>query len=408
MNFSFLVPSRNGVEFLEWSYNSIRKNQGNHTVEILVLDDISDKDNTWEWCLNTMNIDPMFKAFTNTSGERFGISGGHKYLSERATMDIICHWHNDMYLTSGALDMVEKYLTDMTCICLTRIEHSMGYQGGPEKIVWNNAPLEFNEWDEDKFLNALPELSKAWNDKKTGGHFAPYFIYRNVYNEIGSNDVLMFFKQAREDSDFGFRIKLYGMETLQIPSFVFHFASRGNRRNKYETDTLTDNPAWKIHDMKATRNFIRKWQTFTLHDDLLMPTPPSRYETTFILYNSDIKMVEILEPWCDSMYTELSIHDINEYISHEQSNTIIDLHKKFINIPDIQHSSIVVTINGRQFTNDDFYLIQNISKLVDDTASVGEYTVGNLLITINNLDTHQHELIKLNEPYYTNKFLNTI
>ena len=47
MKISFIQPSRNNLKYLKWSYNSIRKNQGNHEVEICVADDAS-TDGTWE------------------------------------------------------------------------------------------------------------------------------------------------------------------------------------------------------------------------------------------------------------------------------------------------------------------------------------------------------------------------
>ena len=49
MEISFIIPSRNNKKYLEWAYNSIRKNQGNHKVEICVADDFSE-DGTKEWC----------------------------------------------------------------------------------------------------------------------------------------------------------------------------------------------------------------------------------------------------------------------------------------------------------------------------------------------------------------------
>ena len=41
MEISFIQPGRNNLKYLKWSYDSIRKNQGNHTVEICVADDAS-------------------------------------------------------------------------------------------------------------------------------------------------------------------------------------------------------------------------------------------------------------------------------------------------------------------------------------------------------------------------------
>lgn len=405
MKVSILIPSRNGVEFLEWSYNSIRKNQGNHTVEILVLDDISDKDNTWDWCVKVMKDDPLFKAFRNTSSLRLGISGGHKFLSEKATMEAICHWHNDMYLTAGALDEVERHLNVESCVCLTRIEHSMGYQPGPEKIIWPSAPLELTEWNEQEFIQDLPELKSEWNNKITGGHFAPYFINTKIYQELGSNDTKTFPFQSREDSDFGFRLVLAGIKTIQIPAFVFHFASRGNRRNKYETNTLQDNPDWVNHNAKATRNFIRKWQTMHMHDNLLTPTPPKRYEISFIVSNCTNSYLELLEPWCDYMITDISDWTKMRYIEREQNNTMFDLEKKFDSLIYPQLSNIGVEIDCNKFNQQDFNSIQNISALVTETNKIGKYEVGNLKIHINKLNSYETELIKTESDYLNSKLL---
>jgi hypothetical protein len=60
------------LKYLKWSYNSIRKNQGDHEVEICVADDFSDKDNTWEWCQEMMEKDPSFKAIRNEGPTRLG------------------------------------------------------------------------------------------------------------------------------------------------------------------------------------------------------------------------------------------------------------------------------------------------------------------------------------------------
>ena len=44
---SFIIPSRNNLKYLKWSYNSIRNNLG-YFHEICMADDFSD-DGTWEW-----------------------------------------------------------------------------------------------------------------------------------------------------------------------------------------------------------------------------------------------------------------------------------------------------------------------------------------------------------------------
>lgn len=48
MRISFIVPGRNNLRYFKWSYDSIRKNQGNHNVEICFADDAS-TDGTMEF-----------------------------------------------------------------------------------------------------------------------------------------------------------------------------------------------------------------------------------------------------------------------------------------------------------------------------------------------------------------------
>ena len=53
------------LKYLKWSYDSIRKNQGKHEVEICVADDAS-TDGTWDWCLEMMDtIINEFKSIRN-------------------------------------------------------------------------------------------------------------------------------------------------------------------------------------------------------------------------------------------------------------------------------------------------------------------------------------------------------
>ena len=54
MKISLIQPSRNNLKYLKWSYESIRKNQGDHEVEICVADDCSD-DGTNVWCQNMVS-----------------------------------------------------------------------------------------------------------------------------------------------------------------------------------------------------------------------------------------------------------------------------------------------------------------------------------------------------------------
>ena len=114
MKISLIIPSRNNLKYLKWSYDSIRKNQGNHRVEICVADDFSD-DGTWEWCQRMVDTDKYFRAIRNYGPERQGlVILNDKLIDEVATNDICMVFHADMYLCPGALDSIEDHLKDKT------------------------------------------------------------------------------------------------------------------------------------------------------------------------------------------------------------------------------------------------------------------------------------------------------
>ena len=174
MKISLIQPGRNNLKYLKWSYNSIRKNQGNHTVEICVADDFSN-DGTWDWCQQMMESDPNFKAIRNDGPTR----KGHTILYDRLVNEVASHdicmiYHADMYLCPKALDSIEWNLKPKTIVSLTRIEPPL-HPPGPEKILMDCGiePEEFNE-DELFYIYKQPIVKECIKQRKVYlhlGHF---------------------------------------------------------------------------------------------------------------------------------------------------------------------------------------------------------------------------------------------
>ena len=144
MKISLIQPGRNNLKYLKWSYDATRKHQGDHEVEICVAYDAS-TDGTWDWCLEMMDKDPLFKAHRNEGPDRLGHTILYDTLiNEVATKDIAMIYHADMYLCPGALDAIEREIEEKTIVSLTRIEPPL-HPDGPEKILWNGGvePEEF-------------------------------------------------------------------------------------------------------------------------------------------------------------------------------------------------------------------------------------------------------------------------
>ena len=394
MKISLIQPGRNNLKYLKWSYDSIRKHQGSHTVEICVADDFSN-DGTWDWCNEMMEKDSNFKAIRNEGPTRLG----HTILYDRLVNEVASHdvcmiYHADMYLMPGAIDQIEHKLKDKTIVSLTRIEPPL-HPPGPEKMLidFGIEPEEFKEqemleWFKDVQLNQLTKI--------TEGIFAPWAFYKKDFQEIGGHDPL-FAPQSKEDTDIFNRFQLNGIKFIQTwGGCVYHMTCRGSRfadgakRNPdgqvFMKNRETDE--WLKQNQKSTREFIRKWGHFCLHDKFLKPIIPPKYDVGFIINNPNLQLIEVLEPWCSTVYCDMNVSD---YI--KQEDTSFNLHNKIMPLENEKQNGILIEINGNNFNQNDLNYIQNISAIINDSGEVGTFNLGNLDITINNLQTYEKDLI---------------
>jgi hypothetical protein len=397
MKISFIQPSRNNLKYLKWSYDAIRKNQGNHTVEICVADDFSDKDGTWEWCLEIMEKDPLFKAIRNEGPTRLGHTILYdRLVNEVASFDICMIYHADMYLCPGALNAIEKHIGPKKIVSLTRIEPPL-HPPGPEKVLLN-CGVEPEQFDEDKLLHHLEmEYDIVYDNKTTEGIFAPWAFMKSDFQEIGGHDPL-YAPQSKEDSDIFNRFQLNGVSFIQTwKGFVYHMTCRGSRFNPTLTTPGQNSPEWEAQNMRSTRNFIRKWGHFCKHDTLMKPIIPPKYNIAFVVKNCNSYLLETLEPWCDRIYIEDDMQVLTtHYIDKEQSNTAFDLTKRVFRIgyndPNAEND-IVIEIDRNRFSEQDFQYIQMMSEIIQSSGEVGDFKLENLKVTINHLETYEKDLI---------------
>tara|TARA_R110000744_G_scaffold145893_1_gene258610 strand:- start:1768 stop:2973 length:1206 start_codon:yes stop_codon:yes gene_type:complete len=400
MKISLIQPGRNNLKYLKWSYDSIRKNQGNHEVEICVADDFSN-DGTWEWCKEMMEHDSHFKAIRNNGPTRLGHTILYdRLVNEVATHDICMIYHADMYLCPLAIDSIESNLKPNTIVSLTRIEPPL-HPPGPEKIL-QDFGIEPEEFNEAALFAYLQSTDKDREIKTTEGIFAPWAFYKKDFQEIGGHDPL-YAPQSKEDSDIFNRFQLNGIRFVQTwKGCVYHMTCRGSRF----ADGAKRNPGgevfmknretneWLTQNAKATREFIRKWGHFCKHDTLLKPIIPPKYDIGFVIQNGSMQLLEALEPWCSTVYMD----DANgaQYMQYvERENTSFDLSEKIIPHDSKPQNGILVSIDGNIFNQQDFQYINQISEIISDSGKIGTFQLGNLSITIKNLKTYEKSLIKV-------------
>ena len=421
MKISLIQPSRNNLKYLKWSYDSIRKNQGKHTVEICVADDFSDKDGTWEWCQEMMKKDPHFKAIRNEGPTRLGHTILYdRLVNEVATNDICMIYHADMYLCPGALDAVEKHMYDKTLfkkpeewvrkygtiVSLTRIEPPL-HPDGPEKVLldFGIEPEEFNEEKLLEFVESIEEVPSP--DGTTEGIFAPWAFWKKDFQEIGGHDAI-FAPQSKEDSDIFNRFHLNGVKFVQTwEGFVYHMTCRGSRF----ADGATRNPdgqvfmknretdEWLAQNQKSTREFIRKWGHYCKHDEYMKPIVPPKYDIGFIINNGNPGLLEALEPWCSTVYIKKpgtgSDDWVWNYVQSEEMKTSSNLRQKVVPYDNEKQNDILVEIDGNTVGQQDYQYITQFAEIIasDDQLEAGEFRLGALKITINQINTYEKDLI---------------
>ena len=390
MKISLIQPSRNNLKYLKWSYNSIRKNQGKHEVEICVADDAS-TDGTWGWCLEMMDKDPQFKAHRNEGPNRLGHTILYDTLvNDVATNDIAMIYHADMYLCPNALTSIEKHIKPGVIVSLTRIEPPL-HPDGPEKIL-KHFGVEPEEFKEDELLEFIK--NKNLDGKVTEGIFAPWAFYRKEFQEIGGHDPL-YAPQSKEDSDIFNRFQLNGVKFIQTwDGCVYHMTCRGSRRNTVDKakNIYEDSPEWLEQNARSTRNFIRKWGHFVAHDKYMKPVIPPKYNIGLVIKNNNDNLLELLEPWADIIYTDIPPES---YIEKERVNTIYDLQQKIKPVDNEKNCEVLVEVDGTTFTEQDFKYVQQLSEVIKDSGFIGAFQLGNLFINIIQMNEYQDNLITL-------------
>ena len=414
MKISLIQPSRNNLKYLKWSYEAIRKNQGDHTVQICVADDAS-TDGTWQWCRETMEKDLHFQAIQNTTGKRLGHTILYdRLVNEVARHDICMIYHADMYLCPGALDAIERQMyafipnqkdfhgateiipREKTIVSLTRIEPPL-HPDGPEKILqdFGIEPEEFKEKELLQYIN--DRLEQFNNHPATEGIFAPWAFWKSDFQEIGGHDPL-YAPQSKEDSDIFNRFQLNGVKFIQTwEGFVYHMTCRGSRRNTVDKakNIYEDSPEWLAQNQRSTRNFIRKWGHFVKHDQYMKPIISPKYNIGIKLKNGNLQLLELLEPWCDTIYTDetFTIGRAQDYIEKEQENTLFDLSERVVPYDNEMNNDILVEIDGTTFIEPDFGNIQQLADIIQDTGELGEFELGNLTVSIFNIESYERDLI---------------
>jgi glycosyltransferase involved in cell wall biosynthesis len=409
MRISFVIPSRNNLKYLQQAVNSILDCYGtNH--DIVLLDDAS-TDGTWDW-IQSLEGDHFVK-YRNEGSDRVGHTILYDKGVEISKTEVFSILHADMVVSQNYVPNLLKHLQRKKVVCATRVEPPL-HPPGPEKYV-RSFGLEPEEFDKDAFSKFVWEYEYLKQDEVTDGIFAPWCMYKEDFQAIEGHDKL-FAPMELEDSDIFNRMYLAGYKLVQSrDAFVYHMTCRGSRfKDGLEIEAeipLPDGTIWykpkDSEEYKALRavkfkEWWRKWGCNVLHDELMLPIVPPRYDIAFKVSNCSLQALAVLEPWCSVISSDANYA---QWLKEEQKKTMFDMWKRVKPWNAPLENDIVVEFDMKRFTQESYPIIQQLSQIIAQSGEVGEFELDIFKIRIKSLTTYQDKLITSSDPYYTDQLL---
>jgi len=391
----------------------LEENLSSREHEVLVFVD-SDNQNTLDWLLTKKSVFPKLKVLKNNLPICYGYARNINEMFKQASGDIVSYLQSDMVVCKNYdLELIQRIQPKMV-LCSTRIEPPLHGNSG-EKITYDFG-FDPNQFDLEAF-SSYAESQKQ--DKYTQYFFAPFTMYKEVWNDIGGHDTQ--FRRSREDSDVLLRLALSGIDITQTWSaIVYHFtclSSRGpnwfDHNNKEAQERVQ---LQQTADSVEMSRFYKKWGTF-VHDTLrvkhfnvvanilggsLEIQKFANFETFFDkVFVEDTSIVQVMQDYYDRMHTPanklLSISEEDWATYGYMYNT--KLASDRIKPLSESDGDVVVEFNLNQI--DVGYVHEFVAKLQDIIAEVedtGSFEYGPFKITINRIQDRAPELIRVDNP----------
>ena len=251
----------------------------------------------------------------------------------------------------------------------------------PGKLI-HDLGISLETFDKDALYEYVELQKSKYADKTESGITFFMCMPRVKLLEIEGMDNL-FNPMFCEDDDLIRRWKLLGMNCFTaLDAICYHFVSKTSRfSDEYQNRT-------QQIELESNRNYIRKWGT---------KSAAPKYNIGIRVINCTLSILELLEPYCDRIYIDDEMQVItSHYIDKEQSKTKFDLTKRVMTIGynnPYDYDDIVVEIDAKRMTQQDGIYIFMLPQIIQESGEVGDFKLGNLTVTIQNLQTYEKDLI---------------
>ena len=377
-NISLLVGLRNNLDYNKHFYETTRELYPD--VEICFVS-FGSTDGTHEWLesLADNNVHYQHSTESKTFSDTFNTA------ATLATKDYVAYLHNDIVLATGFIENLEKHVAPDRVVSYTTIEPPIfGDHTRPGKLIFDFGQSS-ETFDKESFREYCEIQQERYVDQTEPGITFFMCMPRKTLLDIGGLDPL-YNPMFCEDDDLIRRWKMLGMQCFTaLDALCYHFVSKTSRFSaEYEKRTHQI-------ELQSNRNYIRKWGSKS-------NTP--KYNIAFVVRNCTLQILEALEPWCDRIYIDDTAHVIiDAYIEKEQANTKFDLTKRVFcishNYPEGEND-IVIVFDANRLGNHNFQYIQQMSEIIEESGDIGEFNLDCFTIIINNMESYEKNLVKLN------------
>jgi hypothetical protein len=384
---TFAIASKNNFRYVKHAVKYIRENcyRKDHIIYI-GIDGIDIK--LVDWVKEQTELGDT--GIMITTGKS-GIAAIYNDIAKKSVADFIILYHADM-IAGKDMDLhLYRQWNKGQIISATRIEPPL-HPSDPAKIV-----KDFGMWPEEDVADGFKKEefnkfveSNLSSSEITNGVFAPWLIHKEDYWSVGGHDES--FNSHSEDRDLFNRFLLKGFDFIQPwNALVYHLTCRGGQfEHAARTEDLKiKSEDWSVLANSNTKNFIRKWGSPPLYDEYQYPIVVPKFDIGFSIRGSEA-LVEFLEPWCSTLYTDT---DCTNFTKREELNKSFDLQKKIKSLNAEKDNSVLISIDQRTFTDNDFQIIQQLPSIIQDSGEVGEFEINNLTLTIKDLTEYQNNLI---------------
>ena len=410
---SFCInTAQNELNHVQLLFKSLEQNLSILEHEIIVFVD-SDNQGTTEWLLTQKQIFPNLKVLKNELPICYGYARNINEMFKFASNEIISYLQSDMVVCKNYDIEVIKHLKPNMIICSTRIEPPLHGNSG-EKITYDFGldPKGFN-------LEAFTKYADSQKQEKiTEYFFAPFTLYKDVWNSIGGHDTL--FRRSREDSDILTRLVLNDTKIIQIwNALVYHFTCTSSRgKDWFNPNNQEAQNRVKIQqfaDQIEMGRFFRKWGRFNHSTDkikyykisanILGQNPILSKFMTFesffdAVYVEDKNIIPLVQEEYDKQHNlanqllNISFKEWDKYgyiYNQLKSQDRIKLVKE--NADDIV-IEFDINLTDENYINDFFIHLQDII----DQNEIGEFKYGPFKISINKKEDKSKDKIFITNP----------